>query len=303
MRCRRSRLIEATCLAALLVALAASACNSSKSEPGAPEPEPRAVEPRDAAPAADPGLPSFDPGDRDERAALRDLGAVPVWDAVVDRGEYLARRGQRGVLFGRLGEPIGSYRWLIDDTEGAGSLGIRLAYAPALDEPTPDGPILATGQRVLVWGAWHVDDDRRWYWKAERMAELAATEVKLPPEVMSEPGHRIVELTEPPEDAVPVSERARGPGDILFEVTGFPDDPAAGWEIGDPGSRAPVARLRLPGEHRSYGGQDYRSPDEHWHLERGVRYAVRVRRFLPAKPGELIVMRALNAPRRLVDAP
>ena len=67
-------------------------------------------------------------------------------------------------------------------------------------------------------------------------------------------------------------------------------------ELGD-------SRLFLPGEHASYGDQDYRSPSERWKLKRNVRYGVRIKRVHPAKPDELVRITALDAPRRITGAP
>ncbi|MEM9491191.1 MAG: hypothetical protein AAGC55_18730 [Myxococcota bacterium] len=240
-----------------------------------------------AAPAAT-ALPI--PAGGDEDTALRALSAVPVWDAVVERGRYLARRQASGVIIGRLGATVAStdYRWLIDDKRGGGALAIRMSSAHDDD--------LTAGERVASWGAWSVDDQRTWYWQAERLALLESRPPKVDPIGDPTPGHVIATLSEPPAEAKPVSQTERGPAIILFEVGRIPRDPASGWEIADRTEWKPVARLFLPGEGRTYGAQDLRSPGEHWTLRRKVRYAVAIRRFLPAKPGALARMYAVGAP-------
>src|SRR5436305_783212 len=37
---------------------------------------------------------------------IDDLGAIPAWQAVVDRAQFLARRGQHGILYGVIGPAI-----------------------------------------------------------------------------------------------------------------------------------------------------------------------------------------------------
>jgi hypothetical protein len=264
----------------------------------APEPEPA------PEPALTPAFIDLDAGGFPEKTALRAMEAVPVWDAVVNRGEYLGRRGKQGAIHGRLGEPVsgGPYHWFIDDTEGAGALGVRLAVDPAL------GPALSPepGQRLLVWGSWHVDGDLRWYWKATRMARLEARDIEVPVESRSQPGHVIAAIPAPPSGALLVSEAVAEPPpqpvDILFEITRVPASRFTGWEIGDSTSWKPVARLFLPGERESHGAQDLRSPGEYWRLERNTRYVIRVQRIAPPRPGVRTTLKAINAPRRVVDA-
>src|SRR5690606_32904985 len=77
-----------------------------------------------------------------------------------------------------------------------------------------------------------------------------------------------------------------------------------GHEITDPGSARAVARLLLPGEERSYGGQDYRAPDERWQLARGAVYTVAVRRQRRVPADGLPILHARGIPRRVTrDAP
>jgi hypothetical protein len=228
----------------------------------------------------------------DEAEALRRLGAVPAWQAVVERGNHLARRGQHGAVFGRVGGSVAepSYRWLVDETEGEGALAIRLAFDP--------GITVAEGQRVVAWGAWHLDADRRWHWRAERMALLAPAAGPPPPNVDR---LAIPTAAQAPASAVPVS-RLEGDGDILFEILGSPRDPTDGREITDPGDTKAVARLLLPGEQPSYGGQDYRAPDEHWQLARDTVYTVPVRRQRRQPADKLPILQSRGIPRRVAQA-
>ena len=56
----------------------------------------------DAEPHARPEEPDVpDPG-----RVIAELGAIPAWQAVVDRAQLLARRGQHGVVYGRVGPPV-----------------------------------------------------------------------------------------------------------------------------------------------------------------------------------------------------
>ncbi|HWN70484.1 MAG TPA: hypothetical protein VNM90_22745 [Haliangium sp.] len=233
-----------------------------------------------------------DPGD--EAEALRRLGAVPAWQAVVERGRYLARRGQQGVVFGRVGgpvaEPSSSHRWLVDETEGEGALAIRLAFDPLV--------AVAQGQRVVAWGAWHLDAERRWYWHAERLALLPAAEGSPTTDV-----ERLVipVIDQAPRSAVPVS-RLEGDGEILFEVRGSPRHFTDGRTIADPGDIRAAARLLLPGEQPSYGGQEYRAPDERWQLARDTIYTVAVRRLRRQPADGLPILQARGVPRRVDQA-
>jgi hypothetical protein len=218
----------------------------------------------DAAP--EPVVTDFAGGD-DEAAALAELDAVPAWTAVVDRDRYLARRAAAGAVHGRLVE-VEDQRWLIDDTEGGGSLGIRVTLPP--------GAEVEPGDRLLLHGAWTTDDANRWLWQVARVERLAPA-TTAPPDF--DPTRELE--TEPaPETAVPVS-AAEGAGDILFEVVGSPLRPGDGWDIIDPDSKTeePAAILLLPGERHPYGAQDLTSPDEHWTLKQGTTYVVTVDRF------------------------
>lgn len=276
-------------------ASASDAASASASD--ADEPDPDADQPAGPAAPADrsaaiPGAPLLPGSLDDERAALQRIGATRVWRAVIERGEYLARRQRRGAVHGRVGPSVGGYRWLIDESRGSGSLSLRLLVPP--------GIALEQDQRVVAFGAWHVDADRGWYWQADKLAALPAREWDIPEESRSAPGHVIVDIPDVPEGARPVSGIPHQGGTIVFEVVRAAADPADGWEISDRTGGRATARLFLPGEQESYGGQDLRSPNEHWQLERNTRYTVRIKRYLPAKDGELPNMTALSAPRRII---
>lgn len=78
------------------------------------------------------------------------LGAMPVWEGVVQRGQILARRGQRATLVGRVGPAVGQgdWIWLIDDTEGGGCLAARAAFV---------GEVPARGTLIAATGAWSLE--------------------------------------------------------------------------------------------------------------------------------------------------
>jgi hypothetical protein len=278
---------------------AAFACSGPRDTPAPVTPPADAaarVTPVPVTPVPDPTpvLEQLSADGGDEAEMLRRLGAVPAWQAVVERGQYLARRGQQGVVFGRLGALVAdatpAERWLIDETEGEGALAIRLTFDPRL--------VVEEGQRVAAWGAWHLDPEHRWYWQAERMGLLPAAGGQ--PFAVA-PGLVIPQIERAHEAAVPVSQLA-GDGEILFEIRGAPRDPTDGWEIRDPGDTKAVARLLLPGEQPSYGSQDYRVAGEHWQLAPGTLYTVAVRRHRNPRPDALPVLYALGIPRQ-VTAP
>lgn len=283
------------CWTFLLLAVA-SACTGRRDEaaPARPPADAAAApEPPPPEPTGPPELEHLVADDGGEAEALRRAGAMPAWQAVVERGSYLARRGQQGVVFGRVGGSVAEpYRWLIDETEGEGALAIRLAFDPRL--------ALAEGQRMAAWGAWQLDAERRWYWQAERLALLAPAVGPATPATLTTNVERLTIPTveQAPASAVPVSQLA-GDGDILFEVRGTPRHPTDGQEIADPGGTKAVARLLLPGEQPSYGGQDYRAPDEHWQLARNAVYTVTVRRQRRQPTDGLPILQARGVPRRV----
>src|SRR6185503_2141627 len=79
-----------------------AACQGGDATPPASEKKteakPRAPAPAPDATPAEPKAPPKDPID--------ELGAIPAWQAVVDRAQYLERRNQHGVVYGTLGAPI-----------------------------------------------------------------------------------------------------------------------------------------------------------------------------------------------------
>ncbi|MEZ4366426.1 MAG: hypothetical protein R2939_09080 [Kofleriaceae bacterium] len=230
---------------------------------------------------------------------LDQLGAIPAWQAVVDRAELLARRGQRAVVVGAVGPKVApppsdagsaateagaptgpgfgagatavgpALTWLIDDSEGAGTLAIRVAFRGA-----PPAP----GTRVAVGGAWALDPDRRWYWQADALTPLPPMTrdvPPLPPGLVVTPGHRELTTAPLPPGARPVS-KAKDDGVITFQVLGTPDAEGDGWRIADERGDPAVAFLYLPGERGSYGGRDMRADDERWQLKKGVTYWVQI---------------------------
>jgi hypothetical protein len=240
-----------------------------------------------------------------------ELGAIAAWQAVVDRTLYLERRGQHGVIAGRLGEAIFDkpgaaattggdagvadagvadagvadagprgdggppfdagptptpYRWLIDDSDGNGALAVRVALGTAKAK---------AGDRIAVRGAWALDDQRRWFWRAEQVSPLPAAPASKLKEAPVAPGHEVSAGPLPP-GARTIS-LAKDNDVVYFQVVGPP--PAVdgdGWKVADELGNPPVALLNLPGERATYGGQDMRAADERWTLRRGVTYWVRI---------------------------
>lgn len=249
-------------------------------------------------------------GDPDDAEAVA-KSATSVWQAVVDRDRYLARRHQEGVVEGRLGGAVASatppvdggappapaFAWLVDDTEGDGALAIHVDLSGVGGAPPKDGA------RVAVTGAWALDETRHWYWKAKSIVALPATP---PPDPATQvpPGHVIA--TQPmPADARAVTRLGDGSGTIVFQILAPPRQDGDGWTIANQLGDPPVARLILPGERPSYGGHDLRTPDERWQLKRAVAYWVRIGKVRkpPAAPAgsppALPIVHALGAPRRV----
>jgi hypothetical protein len=327
----------------VVLALALAACQGSRDEalPASESPprdaEPVAVVPGDADVAVVPGDADVAGGEPDPSgmqakpeepetaeattatALIAQLDAVPAWQAVVDRGQYLARRNQRGVVYGTLGEPIlvlsptpdpvpdagastraldaglvaSDYSWLVDDTEGNGALGIRVMLGAR-------GGSVAPGDRVALHGAWVLDASRSYYWKADEVIKLPALAAGEPKDPPAQPGHVIETVERIPAGARTISV-ARDNDLVYFTVVGKP--PAAdgdGWaianELGDP----IVALLNLPGERASFGGQDFRTPSERWQLRRGWRYALRIGKIRrPRGPDKPALINARTAPVRI----
>jgi hypothetical protein len=280
----------------------------------------------DAGPAAiadDAGAKPDDPEPADPGKIIDELGAISAWEAVIDRAQLLARRSQHGVTYGRIGpailvlgptpEPTDAgvkvdagmvatpYVWLVDDTEGNGTLGIRIelgAHASKVKE----------GDRVAVGGAWHLDAERRWYWKVDSVTPVPpgpASDIKDPPAPV--PSHEIVQANPIPGGRMITF--ARDNDAVYFQLAGPPPvREGDGWLVADELGDFAFARLILPGERESYGGQDMRTPDERWQLKRAQTYMVRIgvirKHGDPAlKPGnsgyQPATIRARTAPIRL----
>ncbi len=254
-------------------------------------------------------------------ADIAALGAIPAWQAVVDRANYLRRRGQRGVVAGVIGGPVvagvptgdppdggsgsaapaapgsagfgsGAPRpsgpaltWLVDDTEGGGSLAIRVAFTDKIP---------AVGTRVAVGGAWTVTDERVWYWQADALSRLPASTTPAPATATPRaPGH-VVGTGDPPAGAKPVT-KAKDNGIITFQIVGPPDGEGDGWRIANELGDKPAAVLYLPGERISYGGLDLRAADERWTLKRGTTYWVPIGR-VKKRTGDLPPLMYAQAP-------
>lgn len=249
----------------------------------------------------------------DPSKVIADLGAIPAWQAVIDRAQLLARRGQHGVVYGRVGAPImvlgptpehtGSgkpidagmvaspYVWLVDDTDGNGTLGIRVL---------PGKETLTAGDRVALGGAWLLDDARRWYWKVDALTPLPAaapSDIKDPPAPF--PSHEIQE------GRLPAGARtitvARDNDAVYFQIVGpAPVRDGDGWLVANELGDVPFARLVLPGERAAYGAQDMRAADERWTLKRATTYWVRIGKIRKsAKPDEPANINARTAPVKL----
>lgn len=302
---------------ALVVVAALAACQShggGESHPPAPKdahvakPEPPAIDASEE-PVREPEPP--DPG-----KAIADLGAVSAWQAVVDRAQYLARRGQHGVVYGTLGAPImvlgptpempadagvkpidaglvpSEFVWLVDDTEGNGALAIRVKLGKLADK-------IKQGDRVALGGAWMLDDKLKWYWAAEAMTALPPalpSDIKDPP---SPPGHEILNGNLAPGSRT-ISVAKDGDA-VYFMLTGpnQPVMPGEGWPVSDELGDPTFALLNLPGERPSFGGQDLRTPDERWQLKRGQTYWVRIGKIRRPSPDKPALINARTAPVRV----
>lgn len=209
-----------------------------------------------------------EPEPPDPGKVIAELNAMSAWQSVIDRGQYLLRRGQHGVVYGRVGAAItGSpYVWLVDDTEGNGTLGIRVK----LDDQAKEG------DRVALAGAWDLDAERRWFWHVEKVTPVppaAPSELKEPP--ATAPTH-VIANGELPSGARTISLAKDGDA-VYFQIVGpAPATEGDGWPVADELGNPTFALLNLPGERPSYGGQDMKQPDERWILKRGQTYWVRI---------------------------
>jgi len=258
------------------------------------------------------------PADPSRRIA--ELGAIPAWQAVIDRTQYLGRRNQQGIIYGTLGATVmvpapppdggsgsaapragsGSapslvaspYTWLADDTDGNGALGFRVMLGTQVANP---------GERVAVTGAWELDPARRYYWKVEKLEKLPArepskTDVKDPPSPI--PSHAIAN-GELPQGARTIS-LARDNDAVYFQIVGPPPiNDGDGWAVADELGDPVAALLVLPGERSTYGNQDMRTPDERWSLRRGVTYWVRIGKVRRKAPDKPMLLNARTAPVRV----
>ncbi|MGE0550693.1 MAG: hypothetical protein AB7O24_08135 [Kofleriaceae bacterium] len=301
---------------ALCVAALAVACQSSGDQPAAPiqgsgaapAPAGSAVVASDGAVTDDARVPLDEPEPVSFDKRIAELGAIPAWQAVIDRAQLLARRKQRGVVYGTVGPSImisgpppslsdagvpidaglvaSEYVWLVDDTEGNGSLGIAVKL----------GERAAAGARVAIGGAWDVDAERRWHWKVlavEPLPPAPPSELKVP--ALPAPSHAIT--TGPiPAGAKPVSQ-AKDNDVVYFQIVGPPPlSEGDGWQIADRSGATPFAVINLPGERGSYGGQDLRTPDERWQLKRNQTYWVQIGKLRQRAPDKPIYVNARTAP-------
>ena len=297
------------------------------------------------------GMEARDPDRRgsDEEAppdpgrVIAELGAIPAWQAVVDRAQLLGRRGQHGVVYGRVGPAVlvpappppaplplapglagagsgsgsgtsaGSavrpapmvapapvpgptepslvpspYVWLIDDAEGNGSLGIRIALGDKARE----------GDRIAAGGAWQLDAARRWFWKPDAVQPLPpAAPSNLTDPQPAVPGHAIA--TGPLPAGARTASLARDNDAIYFQIVGpAPASEGDGWQIADQLGSPTALVLNLPGERASYGGQDMRAPDERWQLRRAQTYWVRIG-VLHKRTGKPATVNARTPPIRV----
>lgn len=270
----------------------------------------------DATPLAREDAPQLEePEPPDPGKRIAELGAIPAWQAVIDRAQLLGRRDQHGVVYGRIGPvvmvpaPPGSgsgsgsaapaakpeliaspYVWLIDDTEGNGSLGIRVALGTKAAK---------LGDRVALGGAWHLDDARRWYWKVDSLQAIPpgpASDLKEPPP--PEPNHVIVNG-----NLIPGSRTitvARDSDSVYFQLVGPPPtNDGDGWPVANELGDNVFALLVLPGERASYGAQDMRAADERWVLRKAQTYQVRIGRIRTRGPDKPAVIHARTGPVRV----
>jgi hypothetical protein len=259
-----------------------------------------------------PAEPDELPAPSDTARVITELGAIPAWQAVVDRAQLLGRRRQHGVVYGRVGPEIlvpgpppaasdagvapdaglvkSPYVWLIDDTDGNGALGIRIALGDKAKE----------GDRIAAGGAWHLDAERRWFWKPDAIQPLPPA----PPSDLKDapppaPSHAIASGDLPP--GARTIGAARDGDAVYFQLVGpMPLSDGDGWQIADQLGSPTVAILTLPGERATYGGQDMRAADERWQLKRGQTYWVRIGKVRKRSPDKPALVNARTAPVRVM---
>ena len=285
-----------------------------------------------AGPEPDARVKPDEPEVPDPGRVIAELGAIPAWQAVVDRAQLLGRRGQHGVVYGRVGPALlvpalvptppdagsrsgGSsshapggasagapggaidaglvkspYVWLIDDTEGNGALGIRIAIGDKAKE----------GDRIAAGGAWQLDAERRWFWKPDAVQPLPpapASDLKDPQPPV--PTHAIAS-GDLPSGARTIGV-ARDNDAVYFQIVGpSPVTDGDGWQVADQLGSPAVAVMNLPGERPSYGGQDMRTPDERWRLRRGQTYWVRIGKLRKRGADKPALVNARTAPVRVL---
>lgn len=225
----------------------------------------------------------FADGGDEDRALLR-LRALPAWSGVLERYRLLARRNQSGVLHGLIVDHEGMLR-LVDESEGAGSLSIPVEI--------PDSVKLRPPARVVLWGAWHMNDAGEFVWRATRVESLART--RAPPKFS--PGLEARDKDkEVAKAVVPASAVDKSGGSIFFVVVDPPERYGDGWGIADEPGGAKVARLLLPGERPSYGDQTRVMDSERWQLAKNTYYWLEIGRFRPPSTGTLPVYRSATPP-------
>jgi hypothetical protein len=243
----------------------------------------------------------------DPGAQIEALGAIPAWQVVVDRDSYLARREQHGVVYGVIGDAVPQVElsvvgagpdagtivaqpadlvWLLDDTEGAGALGVRVKL--------PATPPVVAGARVAVRGAWKVDDARRWYWDGTEVVSLKGEPMK----VGAGPSHAVA-AADPPGgwSRVRTPDKAVEGDLVAFTVREKPVREGDGWAASNERWGEIVAYIRLPGERPSYGGHDLRADDERWALKKGGTYWVQAGK-IRRREGQVPVIEAVTPPVR-----
>ncbi|HEY4242667.1 MAG TPA: hypothetical protein VGM88_22780 [Kofleriaceae bacterium] len=204
----------------------------------------------------------------DPGKALTDVGAVAAWQSVIDRAQYLARRKQHGVVYGRVGPAVDGtpFAWLVDETEGNGALGIR----------TDVGARAKEGDHVALGGAWVLDDTLHWYWKVDSVSPAPTPPASTVPDAIAAAPSHAIAAGDLPSGARTISV-ARDNDAVYFMIVGPPPiTDGDGWLVANELGDTPVALLSLPGERPSYGSLDMRTTDERWQLKKGVTYWVRI---------------------------
>ncbi|MBT8496035.1 MAG: hypothetical protein KJO07_23530 [Deltaproteobacteria bacterium] len=191
--------------------------------------------------------------------------AIAAWTAVVDRYQYLERRGDSGVVVGAFSGNGEFGPYLRDLDEGDGLLAIQVQFPGEVE--------IQENRRAVVWGRWVAVGASAWVWKASKLGWLPG-KVEPPPHA---PGLKSAEPR-------PIPDGTKGPDEVgdgelmVFIVRKRPAKVGDGWGISRANGKAVVAQLVLPGERGAYGGQDMRAKSERWRLGRGGRYQVKVRK-------------------------